>query len=533
MWPLLAPFFFAGLPQVQEGLTLYSPQGTTESYLMDEQHQSVHTWTGSASPGAMAYLSPEGHLLRLYQINGLPGSALGGSGGGLREYSWDNQLLWDVSFATQTTLAHHDLALLPNGNVLMLVWENVGRNAAIAAGRDPAYLNGADFWSDTVIEVERGTGNIVWEWKAWDHVIQDADPAKPAYGVISDAPERLDVNYPARRVVRNDWLHLNSIDYNPALDQILISSKEWNEIWVLDHSTTSAEAAGHTGGQYGKGGDLLYRWGNAQTYDRGLPADQWLFGQHDATWIPPESPGEGNILFFNNGAGRTTSLYSSVEEITPPVDATGAYPPPPSAAFGPFAPHWSWTDSPPTQMYSSGISGCQRQPNGNTLICSGQNGRLLEINAAGVILEDFTPAPGKRIFKTRRYQEWLWPKETEISSAVGGQRDLHLLAGSAYAGRPYLIVGSMSGIKPGTTLGNGLHVPLNADSFTQYVLQHANQPGMMGFQGSLDAQGAATAVLDSLGPIQPALVGQTLSFAFLTLNSTDFSSNPIAVVIQP
>jgi hypothetical protein len=38
-------------------------------------------------------------------------------------------------------------------------------------------------------------------------------------------------------------------------------------LWVIDHQTTTAQAASHTGGRYNKGGDLLYRWGNPQTYD--------------------------------------------------------------------------------------------------------------------------------------------------------------------------------------------------------------------------------------------------------------------------
>jgi len=40
------------------------------------------------------------------------------------------------------------------------------------------------------------------------------------------------------------------------------------------HSTTRAEAAGHTGRRSGKGGDLLYCWGNPRTYRAGTKADQ-------------------------------------------------------------------------------------------------------------------------------------------------------------------------------------------------------------------------------------------------------------------
>ncbi|MGC8644373.1 MAG: hypothetical protein ACP5XB_31305, partial [Isosphaeraceae bacterium] len=58
------------------------------------------------------------------------------------------------------------------------------------------------------------------------------------------------------------------------LDQILLSVHSFSEIWIIDHGTTTAEAATHKGGRSGKGGDLLYRWGNPQAYRAGTAADQ-------------------------------------------------------------------------------------------------------------------------------------------------------------------------------------------------------------------------------------------------------------------
>src|SRR5690606_15913622 len=108
----------------------------------------------------------------------------------------------------------------------------------------------------------------------------------------------------------------NAIDYNPQLDQIMISTREFSELWIIDHSTTTAEAAGHTGGRSGKGGDILYRYGNPAAYNRGTRADQKFFYQHDAQWIEPGLPGAGNILVFNNGWNRVDgSSFSSVIEL--------------------------------------------------------------------------------------------------------------------------------------------------------------------------------------------------------------------------
>ena len=67
----------------------------------------------------------------------------------------------------------------------------------------------------------------------------------------------------------------------------------FSEFWIIDHGTTTAQAAGHTGGRRGRGGDLLYRWGNPRAYRAGTKADRKLFAQHNAHWIPKGLPGAG------------------------------------------------------------------------------------------------------------------------------------------------------------------------------------------------------------------------------------------------
>ena len=156
--------------------------------------------------------------------------------------------------------------------------------------------------SEQIIEVQpnlvTGEATVVWEWRAWDHLIQDADAAKPDFGVISEHPERIDINFLEH--TSNDWLHFNAVDYNEELDQIIISVHRFSEFWIIDHSTTTAEAAESTGGVYGKGGDLLYRWGNPLSYDQGTVDDQKLFRQHNTHWIPDPLADAGKIILFNN-----------------------------------------------------------------------------------------------------------------------------------------------------------------------------------------------------------------------------------------
>jgi hypothetical protein len=159
----------------------------------------------------------------------------------------------------------------------------------------------------------------------------------------------------------------------------MISVHGFSEIWIIDHSTTTALAAGHQGGKYGKGGDLLFRWGNPQAYRAGKAVDQQPFGQHNAHWIPKMFPGSGHVLVFNNGLGRKDGYYSSVDEIALPVDTKGHYQLQAGKAFAPDKALWVYSAPNKNDFYASIISGAQRLPNGNTLICSGTNGNVFEV----------------------------------------------------------------------------------------------------------------------------------------------------------
>jgi hypothetical protein len=179
--------------------------------------------------------------------------------------------------------------------------------------------------------------------------------------------------------VEPDWTHINAEDYNAELDQIMLSVHEFSEVWIIDHSTTKAQAAGHTGGRSGKGGDLLYRWGNPQMYRAGTPKDRQLYAQHNAHWIPNGLPGEGHVLVFNNGTRRPGGGYSSVDEFELPVDLQGRYAREPGKPFDPPKLVWSYSAPNMKDFFSPSISGAQRLPNGDTLMCSGENGTLVEV----------------------------------------------------------------------------------------------------------------------------------------------------------
>jgi hypothetical protein len=371
------------------GYTLMSPLHSTYTYLLDNEGNYVHRWKSTGEPGRSSYLAENGHMFRASSMMNVGPSTGGGEGGRVEEYDWDGNLVWAFDYYGSTYIAHHDFKVLPNGNVLVLASEKKTTAEAIAAGFNPALLDASIvsqgfLLPDYLIEVRPTRpygGTIVWEWHVWDHMIQDFDATKANHGVVASHPERIDPNGGGKVV--QFWNHGNGIDYNPALDQIMISIRGNSELFVIDHGTTTAEAASHAGGLQGKGGDILYRWGNPQQYDRGAVADRKLYQQHHTHWIEPGLPGAGNILVFNNGIGRG---YSSVDEIVPPVDASGAYAIASGTAFGPTSPAWTYVGNPTASFYSAEISGAQRLPNGNTLVTEGVKGNLFEVTAAGEVV---------------------------------------------------------------------------------------------------------------------------------------------------
>jgi len=375
-----------------KGYTLFAPKHDTMTYLINNAGQKVHEWSASRyAPGQTVYLLNNGHLLRTCMMQNQQLGTGGGEGGRIEEYTWNDSLVWYTNFSTTTYMQHHDARKLPNGNIIMLVVEKKTVAEVISAGFDTSMIQEPDFHNhqmflpDAVYEIQPtypSGGNIVWEWHVWDHLIQSHDATKSNYGVPSAHPELIDAagDHKALPVF---WNHMNSIDYNPALDQILLSIRGNSEVWIIDHSTTTAQAASHTGGNHNKGGDLLYRFGNPVCYGAGTTSDQKLYQQHDAEWVSPTFPGAGNITVFNNGVGLN---YSTIDEFTPPVDTSGNYAYTTGTAYGPSSFYWTYNATPPTSLYAEDISGAYRMPNGNTLIDDGPLGTFTEVTQSGQIV---------------------------------------------------------------------------------------------------------------------------------------------------
>ena len=369
------------------GYFLFAPMSHKITYLINREGQLVHQWLSDYVPGLSAVLAPDGTLYRAGRDTEATYITAGGSGGIIERFSWEGDLLWQFRYSSENERQHHDFELMPNGNVLLIAWDRKTEAEAIENGRDPKFIARGEIWPDKLVEVKPTgmfTGEIVWEWHVWDHLVQDFDPTKLNYDEVSKSPGRIDINFAASNSA--DWIHGNAVVYNEYLDQIAFSTRSFNEIWIIDHSTTSAEAKTSSGGNAGKGGDLLYRWGNPASYDSGEISDQRLFGQHGIHWYHDESEEAGSIFAFNNGLLRKEHNYATIEKIVPVVNLDGNYDMS-EGVFNPTDPELTFISRDSSEMFAPLFSNVQYLPESqNILICNGPRGSFVEFDVTGNIV---------------------------------------------------------------------------------------------------------------------------------------------------
>ncbi len=373
---LFLAFFISQTLNAQQwnGLTYYGNMSSAMGYLIDTNSTTIKTftYTGSGNNGYSTHMMPGGDIWRsVSTTNTLSG---GGMTGRIQKWSYNNVLLWDYIYSSSTYCLHHDHCPLPNGNVLVISYDVKTATDATNAGCSSSII----VWAEKILELKPvGTNSavVVWQWNVWDHLVQNVNSTAGNYATsIVNNPQLLNINYS----IQKDWMHMNGIDYNPILDQIIVSSHNLNEWYVIDHSTTTAQAALHTGGNAGKGGDFLYRWGNPPAYQ--ATGTKILDVTHDAHWIPEGSPNAGYMVGVNN-KGISVGPKTTIDQITSPrvglnytVTTGQAYTP---ATF---------TLRHTSTGYTSNMGSSDQFPNGNQLVCLATVGTIYEINSAGTTL---------------------------------------------------------------------------------------------------------------------------------------------------
>ncbi len=378
-----------------DGFTMIYPNNQNSVYLLDNCGAVVHKWTDAPNsrPGNAAYLLANGSLLKTRRPAAVTADTIWAGGGGatIEIVDWNNKAQWAYTLNNGKARLHHDIKMMPNGNILAIAWERLTKDEAIALGRNPSLLSQGQLWPDYIIELDPRSNSanpIVWEWHAKDHLVQDFDATKPNYGVISEHPELIDLNFDTSNGAA-DWMHGNALDYNPQLDHIMLSVPTFNEVWIIDHSTTTQQAADHKGGKSNKGGDLIYRVGNPAAYKKGSVQDQILYYPHDCHWVqdlPVGHPDYGKIMIFNN---QISTTFSTVEKFEAPWSMY-------DLAYNKIDGVWlpknftnSITHPGPRSFVSSGLSSAQILPNNNILLLSGRQGYITEMTATKEIVWEY------------------------------------------------------------------------------------------------------------------------------------------------
>jgi len=367
---------------VEEGYNLIYPHNQPNVYLLDMCGEVVHSWTNADSlrPGNMAYLQENGDIVMTYRHRVFADDPIWAGGGGatIERRTWDNDVIWSFTLNDSTARLHHDIEVKPDGNVFAIAWEHFSAEEALQAGRDTSIIPEGGLWSEMVLELAPDTSGgaiVVWEWHAWDHLVQDYDATKDNFGVVSDQIDKIDLNYGTPSSQPSDWLHINAIDYDPYFNHLLLSVPTFDELWIVDYANFTP-------------GKLLWRWGNPEAHGQGSEDDKKLFYQHDCHWIYDNvAPGTGDfgkIAVFNNRVPTDSGdVYSAAHVLNPSyadydnsfgMDASGD-------TYLPL--DFDWTYVAPDSIYSSGLSSFQRLGNGNSLICYGRWGDTREVTPEG------------------------------------------------------------------------------------------------------------------------------------------------------
>ena len=119
----------------QDGYTLMAPLGHNSTYLLNNCGEIINRWESEYAPGNEVFLTEEGNLWRAGKFPGEGLIGTGGRGGIIELLNWEGELLWSYERCSTEECMHHDFKLLPNGNLLILVWKAHTYDQGIAAGQ--------------------------------------------------------------------------------------------------------------------------------------------------------------------------------------------------------------------------------------------------------------------------------------------------------------------------------------------------------------------------------------------------------------
>jgi hypothetical protein len=318
------------------GYTLITPIGGDHTYLVDENGRIVHGWHAENFKPGYAQLLKNGHLLVRGQemVETKVGAyQAAGKADILIEMDWDGNFIWRWEHPS----FHHDMCRLQNGNTLVITWDLCDPEIAkqVKGGMAPEkekLIKGNPEHMDFILG-GLGVGGRPRDLSGYlSDTVYEITPSGDVVNAWH-AWEHCDLekDVMCAHEFPYEWTHGNSIKYCPE-GKVLISYREISLVMMIKWPE----------------GDVLWRWGG----------DHLISHPHDATLTP-----EGNVLVFDNGTHHPVTPHSRVIEVDMKSDKIV----------------WQYVPHVVFSFFSGHVGGCERLPDGNTLICEGQSGRLFEV----------------------------------------------------------------------------------------------------------------------------------------------------------
>lgn len=253
---------------VSREAVLVVPDFGKETVLLDDQGKEILSWKSENTNAGGARLLKDRSLLHVVNRPLQRPFRKAILGGGLEILDAESRPVWRFLNATSEHASCGDALMLPNGNVLTMIMEWKSKEDVIKAGRDASLVDDNGMLVPGLMEVKPNgptAGIPVWKWSLWNHLYQQAHPALANYSFPKGKEGCMDINQGQQK--RRGWIQPLEIDYNEK-DQLILVTFQNRQAWVIDHSTTTAEAATDKGGKSGKGGRLLQKLAFATAPDQ-------------------------------------------------------------------------------------------------------------------------------------------------------------------------------------------------------------------------------------------------------------------------
>jgi len=339
-----------------EGYTVISPFTTKDVWLIDMRGNYVHRWVIPTTPRNHGIILPNGHMLYTIWASLPPES--------------DMSVPRVGSWAMGGGLIEVDW----EGN---LVWKYVDKCQSHTFYRMkngntifPRVVRVPDEMARRVKGGIPGTEDRGMIWTDGLHEVTPDGKVVWEWSGVEQLDPEVHVMCPLSH--RGDWTHMNSCEVLPD-GNVLTSFRNIDTICIIDKVT----------------GNIKWQWGRGE-----------VAHQHTPTLLD-----NGNILLFDNGAHRQDGLlisYSRAVEVNPATNKI----------------EWEYKADPPQSFYSSLISGCQRLPNGNTMICEGMKGRVFEVTRDGeVVWEYVNPFYAPHPSVTQKFSILAWRRSNALFRA--------------------------------------------------------------------------------------------------------------------